>query len=318
MKKTPAIVVSLLDNLLSDSLDMAMRPISNNTEWRAIWDDACGRGDLPIHRAIHAGFFCDRLAWVFASGYQAAIQCLYPELPQNIVAAMCISEAGGNHPRAIHACLTPTDQGYFLDGEKRFVTGGEFADRLIVAASIGERDGRNRLRMVRVDRNAADVELSPGPPLPFIPELTHCSAVFRKTFIPSDNFLPGDGYNEAVKPFRTIEDLHVTGALLGHLLKIARHFGWPRNVIARLSLLLVGVGALAEEEPLSPSTHVAMGGFFEQVEALLAAVEPLWRDVGEPFHRRWQRDKPILKVAEKARRLRLEAAWRQLTGSEGR
>lgn len=309
MNNDPAALGLLLDDLLGCPIETIVRTISGNTKWREIWDDACTRWYLPIHRAIFAGFLCDRLAWVFASGYQAAIQCLYADLPKGITVAMCISEAGGNHPRNIHTRLTPIDQGYFLDGEKRFVTGGESADRLIVAASIGEQDGRNRLRMAWVDRGTDGVVLSSGRALPFIPELTHCSAVFRKTFIPSNNILPGDGYAATVKPFRTIEDLHVTGAVLGHLLGMARRFEWPGEIVERLSLLIAGVVALAGEDPLSPAIHVALGGLSEQVDALLTALDPLWPMTGEAIHRRWLRDRPVLNIADKVRQQRLNKAW---------
>ncbi len=300
----------LLHELLSCPLEKIVRPVVDSSGWRSIWENAGKRWTRPIHRSVFAGLACDRLAWVFASGYQAAIQCLYPDLPENTVAAMCISEAGGNHPRAIKSELTLSDHGHLLNGEKRFVTGGENANRLIVAASTGSADGLNQLRMAWVERNTIGIHLAPGPSLPFMPELTHCSAIFRNVPVPSSNLLPGDGYTTAIKPFRTIEDLHVSGAVLGHLLGIARRFDWPWDVVGRLSLLIAGAVALADEDPLSPATHVAMGGFFDQLETLLAALTPLWPAVENFIYSRWQRDQPALRIADNARQLRLNAAWR--------
>jgi hypothetical protein len=314
VKGTTGACGPLLEELLGSPREALGRPIREVREWRAVWEKAGTRWNRPIQRAIFAGLSCDRLAWAFASGYQAAIRCLYPHLPEGIVAAMCISESGGNHPRAIHTRVTATDRGYLLDGEKRFITGGETADRLAVAASMGVENGRNVLRMAWVNPETAGVALSTAPPLPFIPELTHCSATFRQVFIPSGNLLPGDGYAEAVKPFRTIEDLHVTGAVLGHLLGIARRCGWPRGIVGQMTLLVAAVVSLAEENPRAPAVHVAMGGLLEQVDLLLDTLDPLWPGTGAAIHRRWQRDRPVLAIAARARQQRLEAAWRDYGG----
>jgi hypothetical protein len=302
---------ALLNDLLAVPLEIVARPMADFNTWRKTWEEAGRRWDRPIHRSIFAGLLCDRLAWAFASGYQEAIRHLYPDLPDGVVVAMCISESGGNHPKSIRTRLTPTRHGFRIDGEKQFITGGEHADRLIVAASTGMEGGRNRLRMVRVDRDAPGVMLNPMPPLPVIPEIGHSSAHLHDVRIPPAHMLPGDGYDQAVKPFRTIEDLHVTGAVLGHLLGVARRSGWPVGIVARLSCLIVATAALAGGDPLSPATHLAMGGLLEQIDALLAAVDPLWPEADSDIARRWQRDKPVLTIADKIRRLRLETARRR-------
>ena len=114
-----------------------------------------------------------------------------------------------------------------------------------------------------------------------------------------------------IKPFRTIEDLHVVGAVLGYLLGSARRFGWPEEIVEQVSLLIVAVCALARQDPLSPATHIAAGGLFRQFEALIAAVDPLWAGTDAETARRWERDKPVLKIADKVRKLGLKVAWRQ-------
>ena len=79
----------------------------------------------PMDRAIVAGFSSDRVAWAFASGYQCALAALFPSLPEDALAALCVTEEKGNHPRAIHTTLGRTAPGWRLDGAKRWTTLGE-------------------------------------------------------------------------------------------------------------------------------------------------------------------------------------------------
>ena len=41
------------------------------------------------------------------------------------------------------------------------------------------------------------------------------------------DLLPGDGYDIYLKPFRTIEDIHVHAALIGYLVGVARRLEAP-------------------------------------------------------------------------------------------
>jgi acyl-CoA dehydrogenase len=300
----------LLHALLTCPLEEIARPMDDFDAWRDVWETAGRDWAQPIERCVWAGLRCDRLAWAFFTGYQEAIRRLFPGLPATTICAMAITEAGGNHPREIRTCIVPADRGYRLNGEKRFITGGAHAERLFVAASTGIKDGRNRIRVVQVDRNAAGLTVSAMPPMPFIPEISHGTVLFEDVFVPSEQVVEGDGYTGMIKPFRTIEDLHITGAVLGHLLGAARRFGWPTEIVEQVSILFVAVCALDCQDPTSPATHVAAGGLFRQVDALIAAVDPLLSGADSETARRWARDKPVLKVADKVRKLRLETAWR--------
>ena len=53
-------------------------------------------------RAVLGGFAADRLGWAFASGYQSAGEALFGDgSPSEDLAALCATEKGGVHPRAI-------------------------------------------------------------------------------------------------------------------------------------------------------------------------------------------------------------------------
>ena len=112
----------------------------------------------PFDRAVIAGFRADRLAGAFAGGYQGALRTLVPGTlaDDDVIASFCVSEPGGNSPRAIESRLTPRAGGGFtLNGHKRWSTMAPVASVLLVAAHEGVDDaGRKRFKLVRVDATA--------------------------------------------------------------------------------------------------------------------------------------------------------------------
>lgn len=277
--------------------------------WRAT---AAARGaELGIDRALLSGATADRLGFAFAGGYAAALDALVPDLGSS-VACLCATEEGGNHPRAIRARLEPRGDGFSLSGDKRWATLGPLAQQALVVASVGEHAGRNQLRVVRVDLASPGVDVQPMPETPFVPEVPHASLRFTDVWLDEGRVLPGDGYTRYLKPFRTLEDLHVHAALLGYLLGVARRFAWPATSVERLLALAGAARDLRDDDPLAPATHVALAGLLAATAALVAELEPLWARVDPAEAERWRRDRALLSVAEKARRARQARAWQEL------
>lgn len=267
---------------------------------------------VPIELAVAAGFASDRLGYAFASGYHAAGAALFgPHLKQgfNRIAALCATEDGGNHPRAIATQLREVDGSYRLDGCKSFVTMGSAAELLLVVASVGEQDGRNRLRVVAIDRRDG-VRFEPGPATPFVPEIPHGRITFDNVRVAPAEVLEGDGYSAYLKPFRTVEDCHVHAALLGWLLQIGRRSNWPDTVLQQLTSTIVTVVAIAQLPPSDSAVHVALAGAFSSVRALVERID--WSSVDRPTRELWERDRVLLEVAGKARVARTRAAWDRL------
>lgn len=246
-------------------------------------------------RAILGGFGGDRPAWAFASGYRAALDALLPTA--NRRAALCITEAGGNHPRAVAAHV----EDGALRGEKRFVFLGPLAERLFVLARSGaEYDGRPLLRIYAVEADAPGVRLMPGPPASVVPELPH-SGLYLDT--PAPEPLGGDGWARYARPFRTVEDIHVTLGLLGWGLRLAR--GLPAEVAEGLLPPLLALRALATLDPRESATHRALA---PGLSLAWAALEGLpWTELG-PAADLWARDRVILQIGEPARKRRLALA----------
>lgn len=255
-----------------------------------------------IKTAIERGRASDRLGTAFLGGYTAAVCALDPNLSLSERGALCATEAGGGHPRAI---LTTLARGR-LNGTKHFVSGGTTATVLLVVVKVGEHDGRPKLEVARVRPSAAGVHFEAGPALDFIPEVEHASVTFTDT--PVEAVLEGDGYERYLKPFRTVEDLHVFGAILGCLLANGTHL--PEETAEQLHALLAAITELAGRDPSAAETHLALAGVLRLAKTLL---EVLRAEHFEPeFWRRYERDRRVLDVAQKAREQRRLKAWERV------
>ena len=280
--------------------------------------------DRTFDRAVAGGFDADRVAFAFGAGYEAAWARLVPAADPSRLRVFCVTEEKGGHPKAIATRLTETSPGAFvLDGKKRWTTFGPLADELLVVATQGtDGRGRNRLRVARVDARREGVEVRPMPPTPFAPELPHAEVSFHSVALVDRELLEGDGYEQYVKPFRTVEDVHVLGAIVGHVAGLTRSWTGPEaqsffeDALGAISAL----GALAPLDPLAPATHLALAGALRAVRNLLDRVEETWAACGSDSDAArsallaWNRDRPLTNVAEGARELRRVAAWRAITG----
>lgn len=310
--------MKLLDFLLA--ADPAVVPVASMSAWWERQQAVVARGGATIDHAILGGFAADRLGYAFAAGYQAALRQLAPDLPADRLASLCVTERGGGHPRAIESRLTPVTpaapegEELLLRGSKRWATISDVAGVLLVAATLGPPDdrGRPRIRVARVEADLPGVVITPMPPTPFTPEILHGELRFDDARVKASALLPGDGYERYIKPFRTIEDLHVNGALFGYLLGEARRGGFPRALVERLAALLTTLRALAASDPSDAGVHVALAGALRTAGSLITDLEASWALSPGPSHALWQRDRLLLGMAENARTKRLERAWVRL------
>jgi hypothetical protein len=319
-------MLALLSRLLRDT-PTPIAALDVAAWWRAFSSQPL---DLPrpIDQAVLAGFRADRVGFAFAGGYEAALRALLAgggdpgdattSLPAGAIASFCATERGGNQPRAIETRLAPSpDGGFTVTGAKRWSTMGPLATVLLVVASEGtDARGRNRLRVVRVDATAPGVKVATMPPTPFVPEVPHATVQLDQVAIDAGALLPGDGYDRYVKRFRTIEDIHVHGALLGYLLSVCRRHGFPHDASERIVLSIAATRALADVDPSAAEGHIALAGLLAQDARLLDDVAGAWAGVDDAEHERWQRDRALFgSVAGQIRERRRERAWETITAS---
>jgi hypothetical protein len=270
--------------------------------------------------AIAGGCVADRVGWAFASGYQAALRALVPDLPHDTLAAFCVTEAEGNRPRNVRTTIAPQPDGTLrIDGAKRWTTLGPASTLLLIVGVLPVPAGATRpmLRVARVPCPTPGLVLQPMPPTRFVPEVPHAQVLMHDVRVSAGALLPHDGYDAYVKPFRTIEDLHVTLAVLAYLLREGRARRWPatfnEEVVAALTLL----AHLAGEDSRAPSTHIVLAGALRIAHRLFADALPLWAAAGDdPAARRWQRDAALFEVAGSAREQRAERAWQRLSAAQ--
>ncbi|MBO6936283.1 MAG: acyl-CoA dehydrogenase family protein [Deltaproteobacteria bacterium] len=301
-------MIEVLRHLLGDAPDAT--PIADVPSWWARHRASVEGRTTPAARAFAGGFAADRLGYAFASGYTEALSSLVPVL-EGHRAALCATEAGKSHPRAIETSLRRDGEGWVLNGEKSFVTLAEYAEELLVVASLGLDDHeRNRLRVVRIPSDREGVRLEPAPPTRFVPEIPHARLVLTDVAVSDAEVLQGDGYDDYLKPFRTVEDLHVGAAVVGHLMRVARLFDLGAPYLGELAELTVSMFSLALADPRDSALHVALAGAWGRLQG---AVDTLDLDrLDEEARRRLERDRALFDVASKARGRRLAVAWTRL------
>ncbi|MEZ4429399.1 MAG: acyl-CoA dehydrogenase family protein [Nannocystaceae bacterium] len=300
-----------LDHLLGESPHPAA--IDSVPAWWARHQAATAAFTAPIARALVGGFLADRPGYAFASGLNEALCQLLRAAPDRR-RALCATEEGGAHPRAIAATLTPDGDGYRLDGAKRWTSLGTYAQELLVVARTPAPDGdRPRLVVARVPADREGVALEPMPPTPFVPEIPHARVRFTSVRVAADERLPGDGYDRYLKPFRTLEDCFVHASLLSWWLQVGRRAGWPNEQVEALALTIAAAAALADADPTRPGVHRALGGLIARARHVLHESDDLWDRIDPETRARWLRDRPLLGVASAARGRRLEVARERLS-----
>ena len=268
----------------------------------------------PIHQAIVGGFVADRVGWAFASGYQAALRALFMDAPDDRICALCVTEADGNSPKAIKSSLTKDGAGWILNGAKRWTTlGPEGALFFVAARDEAASAARPAIKIVKVPSASPGLKIESMPPTKFVPEVPHARLQFEELRIEEAQILPGDGYDAYVKPFRTVEDIHVQAAVLSYLMREGQRLGWPQDWLERLSALIAALGKLSDMPASHAETHIALAGALAIGASLIGETEEFWkRSATDPAALRWARDRELLKVAGSAREQRTKRAWEAL------
>lgn len=286
--------------------------------WMPVWRAAqAGFGGVgPFVAAIAAALAADRLAWVFLSGYQGALQAAFPGNPGGAharLASFCANESG-RRITDIETTLLRTPEGLRLTGRKAWMVAAAGDGLLYVLARVadGPAAGPGSLCVVRVRGDAPGVR--PGAPRGqgIIPEVPHCEVAFEAVSVQDDAVVPGDGYATYARPFRLCEGLFITGCALAHLLAQGHLHGFPEPWRQRCLAAIVALGECVGLPLDAPSTELVSSGALAFAGDLVGEAGP-WLARHDPqAFARWQRDQGVLALGRDTLQYRARVAWAQL------
>ena len=255
----------------------------------------------PFELAVAGGRRMATPGLAFLVGYQAALRMLWPSAPLSL-GALCATEQRSLRPADMHTRLTDLR----LSGAKDFVTAGDAADWLLIAARSEEAGATPRLSLAVVYPGEPGVTVETLPALPLMPDISHGRLHLDGALC---ELLAGDGWDAYVKPFRTLEDVYVLSAMTAWLYGVGQDSDWPQTLQLRLLALLAGCAEMSRQPPNNPAGHVLLGGLFAQFDALKTELDQALSEGDPQWAQMWQRDQAVMKLASGARAKRLAKAF---------
>jgi len=254
----------------------------------------------PFELAVAGGRRMATPGLAFLVGYQAALRMLWPSAPPSL-GALCATEQRSLRPADMETRLSDLR----LSGRKDFVTAGDAADWLLVAARSEEPGETPRLSLAVVYPGEPGVRVEKLPALPLMPDISHGRLHLDGALC---ELLAGDGWDAYVKPFRTLEDVYVLSAVTAWLYGVGQDSGWSQPLLLRLLALLAGCAEASRQPPNNPAGHVLLGGLFAQFDALKGEIDQALAEGSPEWAQMWQRDQGVMQLAAGARAKRLAKA----------
>ncbi|MBP5077231.1 acyl-CoA dehydrogenase [Pseudomonas chlororaphis] len=254
----------------------------------------------PFELAVRGGRLMATPGLAFLVGYQAALRMLWPSAPLSL-GALCATEQRSLRPADMQTRL----QDLHLSGRKDFVTAGDAADWLLIAARCEAQGESPRLSLAVVYAGEPGVKVDKLPAIPLMPDISHGRLQLDNALC---ELLAGDGWDAYVKPFRTLEDIYVLSAMTAWLYGVGQDNDWPQTLLLQLLALLAGCAEVSRQNPSLGSGHVLLGGLFAQFDGLKPALEQAFADGPELWAELWTRDRAVLDLAAGARSKRLAKA----------
>ena len=254
----------------------------------------------PFELAVAGGRRMATPGLAFLVGYQAALRMLWPSAPLSL-GALCATEQRSLRPADMQTRLTDLR----LSGRKDFVTAGDAADWLLIAARSEEPGESPRLSLAVVYPGEPGVSVEKLPALPLMPDISHGRLLLDGALC---ELLAGDGWDAYVKPFRTLEDVYVLSAMTAWLYGVGQDSDWPQTLQLRLLALLAGCAEASRQPPNNPAGHVLLAGLFAQFDALKTEIDQALSEGDPEWAQMWRRDQAVMQLASGARAKRLAKA----------
>jgi acyl-CoA dehydrogenase len=163
-----------------------------------------------------------------------------------LTTCIAISEPGrGGHPKFIKTTAEKEGGSYLIGGKKSYLTNGPIAGMYIVLAVSGFAGDRKRFSAFVVPRETSGLTVSDPMDFGFLRPCPHGGITLSKCIVPVENMLglEGSAYELIALPFREVEDVMMTGPILGaqeaRLREIVQAIGVP--VADDIALKLGGI-----------------------------------------------------------------------------
>ncbi|AWY43236.1 acyl-CoA dehydrogenase [Pseudomonas putida] len=261
----------------------------------------------PFELAVAGGRLMATPGLAFLVGYQAALRMLWPSAPHSL-GALCATEQRSLRPADMQTRLSDLR----LSGRKDFVTAGDAADWLLVAARSEQPGDDPRLSLAVVYPGEPGVRVEKLPAIPLMPDVSHGRLILDGALC---ELLAGDGWDAYVKPFRTLEDIYVLSAMTAWLYGVGQECDWSQCLQLRLLALLAGCAEVSRQAPGNAAGHVLLGGLFTQFEMLKGEIDQALADGPPAWAAMWQRDHAVMDLAAGARGKRLAKALAGLSSA---
>lgn len=254
----------------------------------------------PFDLAVAGGRMMATPGLAFLVGYQAALRMLWPSAPLSL-GALCATEQRSLRVADMQTRLHDLR----LSGRKDFVTAGDAADWLLIAARSEAPGDDPCLSLAVVYPGEPGVRVEKLAAIPLMPDVSHGRVFLDNALC---ELLAGDGWDAYVKPFRTLEDIYVLSAMTAWLYGVGQDSDWPQALQLRLLALLAGCAEVSRQAPNNPCGHVLLGGLFAQFEGLKAEINQALAEGPPQWAAMWQRDQAVMDLAAGARAKRLAKA----------
>ena len=245
------------------------------------------------HSAFLLGAQSATPGMAFLSGYQSAVRCLDPKCPNDDFAAFCVSEKGVKKPWDMQTKLQQSGAKYFLNGRKGFVMLlPNVIDRLYVVAKRED----DSLSCIQLSANAVGLSVAESLSAPFIQDIPHAGIVFDDVVISASDILTDEAHQQANKPFRYWEDVHVAIAMAGWML---RHLVATSDFEADKSSSLKLICQLIANFEQHPNYYSLSG--LDILDEFHHHLDVLSKSLPEPALKIWHTDRLLLQMGYKIR-----------------
>jgi hypothetical protein len=161
---------------------------------------------------------------------------------------------------------------------------------------------------------AEGVSMNPRNPAAFMPELPAARMQLQDVVLDASAMLPGDGWTDYARPFGALEELYVSAALMGYLVREGRARDWPQALLRQMLAAITLLERIAAEAG-SNQSMVLLAGATEWVRTLLTRATAQWAEQpDDEAGQRWVRDQTVQRMWAASGAKRGDRAWQELTG----